>query len=58
MAAASVGDDAIQASAGMRIDPHTWTHGSSAQRETWFLEGFDNGDPELCDPFQRDKDNP
>ncbi|MGH1493046.1 MAG: KPN_02809 family neutral zinc metallopeptidase [Acidimicrobiales bacterium] len=58
VAAAAVGDDAIQASAGMRVDPHTWTHGSAAQRETWFLQGFDNGDPELCDPFQLDKDNP
>lgn len=57
-AAASVGDDRIQAQAGMTIDPHTWTHGSAAQRVTWFKEGFDNGDPELCDPFERDVNNP
>ena len=31
-AAASVGDDQIQAQAGMTIDPHTWTHGSADQR--------------------------
>lgn len=53
-AAASVGDDRIQAQAGMQIDTHTWTHGSSAQRMAWFSEGYDNGDPELCDPFERD----
>ncbi|MGI9599058.1 MAG: KPN_02809 family neutral zinc metallopeptidase [Acidimicrobiales bacterium] len=57
-AAAAVGDDRIQAQAGMSIDPHTWTHGSSAQRVTWFKEGYDNGDPELCDPFERDVNNP
>ncbi len=57
-AAASVGDDRIQAQSGMRIDPHTWTHGSADQRVTWFKEGFDNGDPELCDPFERDINNP
>ena len=57
-AAAAVGDDRIQAQAGMRIDPHTWTHGSAAQRVTWFKQGYDNGDPELCDPFQLDVNNP
>lgn len=57
-AAAAVGDDRIQSQAGMQVDPHTWTHGSSQQRITWFKEGFDNGDPELCDPFQRDVNNP
>ncbi len=57
-AAAAVGDDRIQSQAGMTVDVDTWTHGSSAQRITWFKEGFDNGDPELCDPFERDIDNP
>ena len=50
-AAASVGDDKIQAQAGMTIDPHTWTHGSAEQRVRWFTIGFDTGDPEQCDTF-------
>ena len=50
-AAASVGDDRIQAQAGMTIDPHTWTHGSADQRVNWFTVGFDSGDPEQCDTF-------
>jgi predicted metalloprotease len=50
-AAASVGDDRIQAQAGMTIDPHTWTHGSADQRVGWFTTGFDTGDPEQCDTF-------
>ncbi len=53
-AAASVGDDRIQAQAGMQVDPHTWTHGSAEQRVKWFRVGFDNGDPELCDTFAAD----
>ncbi len=50
-AAASVGDDRIQAQAGMTIDSHTWTHGSADQRVRWFTVGFDTGDPEQCDTF-------
>jgi len=50
-AAASVGDDRIQAQSGMTVDPHTWTHGSAEQRVRWFKQGFNNGDPEQCDTF-------
>ena len=50
-AAASVGDDRIQQRTTGRVNTDSFTHGSAAQRASWFKRGFESGDPAQCNTF-------
>src|SRR5206468_2294575 len=52
-AASAVGDDRIQRMAGRRVNPESWTHGSAAERKTWFGRGFQSGRVADCNTFSR-----
>jgi predicted metalloprotease len=46
-AASQIGDDTIQRKTQGRVQPETWTHGSSAQRSGSFRKGYEGG-PAAC----------
>lgn len=50
-AAKQIGDDTLQRNAGQRPMPHTFTHGTSEQRQRWFARGYESGAMESCDTF-------
>lgn len=50
-AARQIGDDTLQRRSGRVPQPHTFTHGTSEQRQRWFATGYQTGDPNKCDTF-------
>jgi uncharacterized protein len=50
-AAAAIGDDTLQKRARGYVVPESFTHGSSAQRVSWFRRGLEQGRLEACDTF-------
>lgn len=54
-AARKIGDDHLQKRAGRVPQPHTFTHGTSRQRSSWFARGYETGDPAQCDTFATDR---
>jgi predicted metalloprotease len=51
-AASAVGDDRLQKMTTGRVNPESFTHGSSAQRTEWFKKGMSDETIEGCNTFQ------
>ena len=50
-AASQIGDDTLQRRSQGVVVPESFTHGTSAQRVSWFRRGVDSGKIEGCDTF-------
>jgi predicted metalloprotease len=50
-AASQIGDDTLQRRARGTVVPESFTHGTSAQRVSWFKKGVDTGQIDACDTF-------
>jgi predicted metalloprotease len=50
-AAAAVGDDRLQKMSTGRISPDSFTHGTSQERQKWFMAGFNSGNISSCNTF-------
>jgi len=54
-AAKQIGDDTLMLNAGRVPMPHTFTHGTSDQRQRWFVIGYENAKLSACDTFSAKK---
>jgi predicted metalloprotease len=50
--ASAIGDDTLQRQATGRVVPDSFTHGTSAQRKQWFMNGYQQGTIKACDTFR------
>jgi len=50
-AASRIGDDTLQKQSQGRVVPESFTHGSSAQRVSWFKRGLEGGSVKQCNTF-------
>jgi uncharacterized protein len=50
-AASRIGDDTLQRQTRGTVVPETFTHGTSAQRVSWFKRGVSSGQIDACDTF-------
>ena len=50
-AASAIGDDRLQKQATGRINPESFTHGTSKQRVFWFSKGLQEGSVQNCNTF-------
>jgi predicted metalloprotease len=49
--ASAIGDDLLQKETKGYVVPDAFTHGTSAQRKRWFMNGFKSGQLSACDTF-------
>jgi predicted metalloprotease len=52
-AASAVGDDTLQRRAQGYVVPDSFTHGTSAERVSWFKRGLASGSIQSCDTFSQ-----
>src|SRR5271169_1925245 len=50
--ASAIGDDRLQKETQGYVVPDAFTHGTSAQRKRWFMNGFNSGQVSACDTIQ------
>jgi len=51
-AASQIGDDTLQRKSRGEVVPESFTHGTSAQRVSWFKRGVQSGDINQCNTFE------